>query len=1856
MRDRVSERTLPVCLAVLAALTWSNAAWAQAVGPVAAYAFNETSGTAALDGSGNGLTGTLTNGATFGPGKNGNAVALDGANDFVNLGNPTALQLTGSMTLSGWINAQTFPRDDAVIVSKRSNNPLGFQLDTTVDQGPRTVGFKLTNAAGSNMFRYGATALQLNTWYHIAGVYNAATQTLNVYLNGQLDNGVLVGTVTTTQQNSSMAVHIGQRPGAPGTFNFAGKIDDVRLYSRALTQADIQADMTTPVGGTPPPNTPPTITSLGNQVTNEDTATGALGFTVGDAETAPGSLTVTASSSNLALVPTANLALGGSGAARTVTVTPVANQSGTATITLTVSDGQAPASTSFLLTVLPVNDPPTITGIANQTIPVGGVVGPLAFTVGDLETAAGSLTVSGSSSNPTLVPDPNITLGGSGTARTVTVTPAAGQTGVATISLAVSDGLLSASTSFQLTVTATPAGLVAAYAFNEIGGTTTLDGSGNGILGTLTNGATFAAGKNGNAVSLDGANDFVTLGNPSLLQLTGSMTISGWITASAFPSDDAVIVSKRSASPLGMQLDTTVDRGSRTVGFKLTNAAGSNMFRYGVTVLQLNTWYHVAGVYNASAQTLNVYVNGQLDNGVLVGTVTTTQQNSSTAVHIGQRPGAPGTFNFAGKIDDVRLYSRALTQADIQADMTTPVGGTPPPNTPPTITSLGNQVTNEDTATGALGFTVGDAETAPGSLTVTASSSNLALVPTANLALGGSGAARTVTVTPVANQSGTATITLTVSDGQAPASTSFLLTVLPVNDPPTITGIANQTIPVGGVVGPLAFTVGDLETAAGSLTVSGSSSNPTLVPDPNITLGGSGTARTVTVTPAAGQTGVATISLAVSDGLLSASTSFQLTVTAVNTPPTITSLGNQVTNEDTATGALGFTVGDAETAPGSLTVTASSSNLALVPTANLALGGSGAARTVTVTPVANQSGTATITLTVSDGQAPASTSFLLTVLPVNDPPTITGIANQTIPVGGVVGPLAFTVGDLETAAGSLTVSGSSSNPTLVPDPNITLGGSGTARTVTVTPAAGQTGVATISLAVSDGLLSASTSFQLTVTATPAGLVAAYAFNEIGGTTTLDGSGNGILGTLTNGATFAAGKNGNAVSLDGANDFVTLGNPSLLQLTGSMTISGWITASAFPSDDAVIVSKRSASPLGMQLDTTVDRGSRTVGFKLTNAAGSNMFRYGVTVLQLNTWYHVAGVYNASAQTLNVYVNGQLDNGVLVGTVTTTQQNSSTAVHIGQRPGAPGTFNFAGKIDDVRLYSRALTQAEIQADMATPVNGPPSSDTTPPNVTITAPVADSTVSALVSVVADVSDDVGVGAVQFQLDGQSLGEEVTSAPYAVTWNTGTSATGNHVLTAVAFDVSGNSTTSAPVTVTVATATPNLVGQWTAPLNWPLVAVHAILLRTGRVLVWDGQGSGAGSQRVWDPATGVFTSVPAPDNIFCAGMVALADGRILVVGGHVSDHVGITHATIFDPVTLAWSPASSMAFARWYPTATTLQDGRVLVVAGQVDCRTCIAPIPEVFDPVANDWIQLPGASLVLPYYPHMFVLPDGRLLNTSASQGSVPARILDVSAQTWTVVDPVVVDGIATMYRPGKVMKTGTSFDPNDPSVSSSNAAYVLDMTQPSPAWREVAPMAFPRTYHNLTLLPDGNVLVTGGGITTAYGDSSGGVLTSELWSPATESWSSVASSQVARLYHSTAVLLPDGRVLVAGGGRVVDGNDPSIKLNAEIYSPPYLFKGARPTITSAPTDIQYDTSFVVQTANAPQIASVSLIRLGSVTHAFNEDQRFLDLAFEELAGALNIQAPANANLAPPGYYMLFIVDTSGVPSVASIMRVH
>ena len=202
----------------------------------------------------------------------------------------------------------------------------------------------------------------------------------------------------------------------------------------------------------------------------------------------------------------------------------------------------------------------------------------------------------------------------------------------------------------------------------------------------------------------------------------------------------------------------------------------------------------------------------------------------------------------------------------------------------------------------------------------------------------------------------------------------------------------------------------------------------------------------------------------------------------------------------------------------------------------------------------------------------------------------------------------------------------------------------------------------------------------------------------------------------------------------------------------------------------------------------------------------------------------------------------------------------------------------------------------------------------------------------------------------------------------------------------------------------------------------------------------------------------------------------------------------------------------------------------------------------------------------------------------------------------------------------------------------------MTAATPAWADVAPMKYRRAYHTLTVLPDGKVLATGGQNGTDGVDETTGVLPAEMWDPDTNSWTTMASSRRPRLYHSSAVLLPDGRVLLAGGGAYGQARTRS---SGEIYSPPYLFKGPRPQVTDAPGSVHYGQSFTVDTPDASRVQKVSLVHMGSVTHNVDMDQRFLNLPMTAGNGQVSINGPQNANVAPPGYYMVFLHRRQGRP---------
>ena len=462
-----------------------------------------------------------------------------------------------------------------------------------------------------------------------------------------------------------------------------------------------------------------------------------------------------------------------------------------------------------------------------------------------------------------------------------------------------------------------------------------------------------------------------------------------------------------------------------------------------------------------------------------------------------------------------------------------------------------------------------------------------------------------------------------------------------------------------------------------------------------------------------------------------------------------------------------------------------------------------------------------------------------------------------------------------------------------------------------------------------------------------------------------------------------------------------------------------------------------------------------------------------------------------------------------------------------------------------------------------------------------------------------------------------------------------------------------------TVMFAQTSVTGQWSAVQSWPTtnagwVPTHAMVLPTGKVFYYSSYGDGL-NPHFWDPATNAVTTAALPGyNIFCSGHSFLADGKLFVSGGHIDDYVGYIHASTYDPFANTWTQVPEMNAGRWYPTNTTLANGDVLVVSGTIHgpaSAQVYNETPQVYQRASNSWRTLSSAVLHLQLYPFMFLAPNGKVFLAGWNPDT---RYIDPSGTgSWSFVANSLHGwrnyGSAVMYDVGKIMIVGG--DGDSASRTPTNTAEVIDLNAATPAWKSVASMVNRRRQQNATVLPDGTVLVTGGSGASGFDVPSGAVYAAELWNPATNTWTTLAGAAKYRGYHSFALLLPDGRVLSAGGQ--VNQTGAANGANAEVFSPPYLFKGARPTITSAPTSVNYGQTTLIGTSDA--IAKVSWIRLSAVTHAFNQEQRFMPLSFTAGAGGINVTFPFSAKISPPGYYMLFLLNSAGVPSVAKIINI-
>jgi hypothetical protein len=437
---------------------------------------------------------------------------------------------------------------------------------------------------------------------------------------------------------------------------------------------------------------------------------------------------------------------------------------------------------------------------------------------------------------------------------------------------------------------------------------------------------------------------------------------------------------------------------------------------------------------------------------------------------------------------------------------------------------------------------------------------------------------------------------------------------------------------------------------------------------------------------------------------------------------------------------------------------------------------------------------------------------------------------------------------------------------------------------------------------------------------------------------------------------------------------------------------------------------------------------------------------------------------------------------------------------------------------------------------------------------------------------------------------------------------------------------------------------------------------MNNGQVLIVAGSGGDPANQDletgVWNPQTYALSMQPVSWDMFCNGMSVLPDGRVFINSGTLAydPFRGSLRSALYDPATRVFSDTANMAHGRWYPTLTALGDGRVMTFSGLTETGGSNTTA-EIFTPGAG-WSQEYEAGWTPPLYPRQHLLPNGRVVYTGAGTGT---RTFDPSSNTWSdIIANTIYTGSRTYgssvllplspadgYR-ARVMILGGG----NPATATTE---VLDLSVASPQWQAGPAMSQPRIEGNATLLPNRKVLAVGGSANDE--DANTASLRADLFDPTVSPMTvtSAGSNVYPRLYHSNALLLPDARVMVVGGNPVRG----TFERHIEIYSPAYLFSAdgsaaTRPTISMAPRTVGYGAAFQVQTPDAASIRSVVLVRPGTPTHAFDNEQRLVGLSYTLGSGVVNVTAPPHGNIAPPGYYMLFLLNSAGVPSAATFVQ--
>lgn len=454
------------------------------------------------------------------------------------------------------------------------------------------------------------------------------------------------------------------------------------------------------------------------------------------------------------------------------------------------------------------------------------------------------------------------------------------------------------------------------------------------------------------------------------------------------------------------------------------------------------------------------------------------------------------------------------------------------------------------------------------------------------------------------------------------------------------------------------------------------------------------------------------------------------------------------------------------------------------------------------------------------------------------------------------------------------------------------------------------------------------------------------------------------------------------------------------------------------------------------------------------------------------------------------------------------------------------------------------------------------------------------------------------------------------------------------------------------------NVDGAWTAVHDWPLISVHGALTPDGRVLTYgtksDGTQTGFFIYDIWDPTAGLASGHMTLNNmtltdIFCSSQVILPQtGDILISGGDNWTGSGTTNSgnnnsNLFDYGDNTLARSTNMNRSRWYSSSTVLVNGEVYVQGG-----TSGGDYPEVRQ-TDGVFRLLTGAptGFLEEIFPRNFLAPDGRVFGYD-TQGRMyfvdPDGTGSLSSVGQFNSNYAGWQSAAAMFRPGKILQM----------AANSNGAMVIDINGPEPDVQITQSMSSKRNWASGTVLPDGKVLATGGSSIDNQMTDVNNI--AEIWDPDTGLWHEGSEGALARLYHSSALLLPDASVLVSGGG----APGPLNNTNAEIYYPPYLYAAngsfaTRPQILSAPDTANVGDQLSVQ-VDTTSIDRVTLVKTGSVTHSVNMDQRFVELPFSAASTTLTVDLPVRATDTPPGFYQMFVINNAGVPSIGSMLRIN